>query len=274
MPNYAAREKELLDEAEQALADSSRRPLLDMLDDAGLLALIAALGAARDKAATAAGPDGLSAADLLATARRRAEAERRKRKLRPDGTVLPGKTVMAALAAPRPAKDAKPAPVKRASAGARRTPPDRKSADPRKTDLRTGSRRIKKASPEVSAAVAAPAEPAPKFLTPLPVTAPPGLTKDRPAEDKQAAKDARKAARKAEKQAEKQAARAAEKAARKAARKAAKDAERALRKAETGGKAKAKAGAKPKRDKKNGDKQGKGKGKAAKGKPGKAAKPD
>lgn len=248
MPNYAKREKELLTAQQQKLADASRRPGIETLDDQALLKLIASLEQARDRASTEAEADGLSQAGLLTTAVGRAHSERRRRKL------AVGEVASRNGAGGTAAKPAKP--VSRAPASGRRVPAGRKTADTRKSDQRTGVRRVRKATDKSDDSAAT----APQADTPQPVAAPIAdeATAARKAEKKaakQAAKTAEKEAKQAARKAEKEAARAA----RKSAKLAAKEAEKALRKAESkakgkgdGGKAakSPKAAGKKKKDKK------------------------
>lgn len=233
MPNYARQEQDLLTETERALSGNSRQPALGALDDAALMGLIAALETARGTASEQMAAGGLSAAGLLDNALKRAHAERRKRKLNTDGS--PREAAAATGTAAKPAK--------RAPAGSRRVPSDRKTADPRKSDLRTGSRRVKKApaAPRAVEQAEGNAVPAPEAPAPVPAAAEAAASapesakqarKTRRQAEKAAAKAAEKEARKAARKAEKEAEKAARKAAKKAARKAANDADRALRKQE------------------------------------------
>lgn len=240
MPNYAKREKELLTAQQQKLADASRRPGIETLDDQALLKLIASLEQARDRASAEAEADGLSQAGLLATAVGRAHSERRRRKL------AVGEVASRNGAGGTAAKPAKP--VSRAPAGGRRVPAGRKAADTRKSDQRTGVRRVRKASAKSddSAATAPQADP------PQPVAD--DATAARKAEKKaakQAAKTAEKEAKQAARKAEKEAARAA----RKSAKLAAKEAEKALRKAESKAKGKGDGGKAAKSPKASGKKK-------------------
>ncbi|MCF3973767.1 hypothetical protein [Paracoccus salsus] len=238
MPNHARREKELLTAAQRALSEATRRPGIAQIDDAALMKLIAGLRRAGETASRAASEDGLSQASLIETALKRAHAERRRRKLS-----------MASVPAEKPADKRAPAAAKtarRASAGSRRTPADRKTAEARKTDLRTGPHRVRKTKPEAAAS-----EP---DLTLAPAATgddtalKPAISSPKPADpdEKARRKAVRKAAKKAQKDAEKEARKAARKAekeavraARKVAKLAAREAEKALRKAER------KAGTKP-----------------------------
>ena len=226
MPNHSSREKDILTGPQQELADASRRPRIGTLDDDALIRLIASLEEAVTLASTEAQADGLSQAGLLTTAIRRAHSERRRRKLDHESATRQAKGAPVAAPAAKPAKAAR-----RVPAVTRRVPSDRKTAETRKSDQRTGLRRVKKAGtkPEDTPSPPAVADTASQSDAPV-------QTGD---EAKARRKAVKKAARQAEKAAEKEARKAARKAekeairaARKAARLAAKEAERALRKAE------------------------------------------
>lgn len=270
MPNYAKIEIDLLSADQQALCAATRRPAINALTDDALLVLL-------DNLATAlagAGPLGEDAgpvtpADLIVAAQRRAIAERRRRGIR-----VPGGRAPRAAKAKEAAVPAAKEPIKKVPAGSSRParvttrkPAGRKTAETRKTDLRTGlradTRRGAKAASKPAAvekittddvarktadATVAAVKTKPAAAKPAPVKKPkPAATQAdvtpvdsadadaRKARKKAAKQAARKAAKVAEKEA-KQAARKAEKAAirtaRKAAKQAAKEAEKAARKAE------------------------------------------
>lgn len=221
MPNHSKLEHDLLSPAQLKLTQASRRPQVSALTDSQLLRLIEDLRRARDEAG-APGQDGArTARDLLDTALTRAGAERRRRGL-PAGRSLSA----AAKGAPRPAlaPSASPRPT------VARKPASRKPAKPRKSDLRTGSRRIAKpAKPQPAQPLAATPKTASDAERQPPAATDDGAPLDSDAEAK-AARKAAKAARKALKQARK-AAKKAEKAARKATEKAERLAARQERKA-------------------------------------------
>lgn len=131
----------------------------------------------------------------------------------------------------------KPKAVRRAPAQPARKPAGRKKAEPRKPDLRTGSRRVAKAkpvadgAPKAEPAVAAASVPAAPAPAPAPAPAVPADDKPSGKAGKKAAKEAEKSARKAGKKAEKAAKKAA-KDLQKAEKAARKDADKAARKAE------------------------------------------
>ena len=240
MPNYARREQEILTAEHQALMVKSRAPDLGLLADADLLALLEQLRA--EKALVADDPAGNPAdggpgpAQLLAAAIKRVDLERRKR----------GMAAASAKAGRTPATPKAVATTRRRAAATPRKPAGRKSAEARKTDLRTEPHRVPKQKAKRPAApIEADAEDA--MVTrnskmPLTDTEKAAKKAARKAEkeatkaaEKDAAREARRAERKALKDAEKEQARADRKAERKAekdaARKAEKQAERAERKA-------------------------------------------
>lgn len=229
MPNHANREREILNAQQQKLADASRRPSVEVLSDADLLALIKALDDARARASATTAEDGLSPQGLLSTALNRAQAERRRRKLPPASGARQrtGKTVVAK-------GDSANRAAKRVPASTRRSPADRKTAEARKSDLRTSVRRVKKPAKAAASDQTVTAAAAQIALPPVGAR-----TEAAPEDGKTRKNTVKKAAKLAEKAAEKEARKAARKAekeavraARKAARVAAKEAEKALRKAE------------------------------------------
>lgn len=249
MPNHTRLEQQLLTQEELALTGSSRGAELRALDDAALGRLIRDLQQAAPRASWS-GEDGqVSAGDLLAGALRRARSELRKRQ-KPGASAAAEDRLPGAEAQPGGQRDAQTGaqaggPPAAAAKTARRRPltvarkpAGRKQAESRKTDLRTGSRRVSKAAakpaadgtePRTAALPQPKPQPKPKPLPALAETTPPPqpaaaspstATATPPA-------DAAKAGRKALKEAEKE----ARKAARKAERKAARDVEKAARKA-------------------------------------------
>ena len=244
MPNYARREQEILTAEHQALMVKSRAPDLGLLADADLLALLEQLRAEKDLAMDdpAGNPadGGPGPADLLAAAINRVNLERHKR------GIAPGMAAGSANAGRTPITPKAVATTRRRAAATPRKPAGRKSAEARKTDLRTEPHRVPKQKAKRPAApIEADAEDA--MVTrnskmPLTDTEKAAKKAARKAEkeatkaaEKDAAREARRAERKALKDAEKEQARAERKAERKAekdaARKAEKQAERAERKA-------------------------------------------
>ncbi|WP_111558417.1 hypothetical protein [Paracoccus sediminilitoris] len=244
MPNYARREQEILTAEHQALMVKSRAPDLGLLADADLLALLEQLRV--EKALVADDPagnpadGGLGPAQLLAAAIKRVDLERRKR------GIAPGMAAGSANAGRTPITPKAVATTRRRAAATPRKPAGRKSAEARKTDLRTEPHRVPKQKAKRPAApIEADAEDA--MVTrnskmPLTDTEKAAKKAARKAEkeatkaaEKDAAREARRAERKALKDAEKEQARAERKAERKAekdaAQKAEKQAERAERKA-------------------------------------------
>lgn len=199
MPNYAKREQEMLSEDQRRLIEGSRQPAIGQLGEAELYQMAERLRSLRDEAVAA---DQTEEAGILRAAIRRLDAERRKRGLPASPPAAP--------APPQPAS--KPAAAKRKPATQTRKPAGRKSAEARKTDLRTEPHRVPKRR-------AAPVEEAES--TAVQAVEEPDMTD----------KAARQAARKAEKEASKAAEKEAAKAARKAESAAAKAAEKAEAKA-------------------------------------------
>lgn len=240
MPNYARREQEILTAEHQALMVKSRAPDLGLLADADLLALLEQLRAEKVLVADDPADGGPGPAQLLAAAIKRVDLERRKR------GIAPGMAAASAKAGRTPATPKAVATTRRRAAATPRKPAGRKSAEARKTDLRTEPHRVPKQKAKRPAApIEADAEDA--MVTrdskmPLTDTEKAAKKAARKAEkeatkaaEKDAAREARRAERKALKDAEKEQARAERKAERKAekdaARKAEKQAERAERKA-------------------------------------------
>ena len=240
MPNYARREQEILTAEHQALMVRSRAPDLGLLADADLLALLEQLRAEKALVADDPADGGPGPAQLLAAAIKRVDLERRKR------GIAPGMAASSAKAGRTPATPKAVATTRRRAAATPRKPAGRKSAEARKTDLRTEPHRVPKQKAKRPAApIEADAEDA--MVTrnskmPLTDTEKAAKKAARKAEkeatkaaEKDAAREARRAERKALKDAEKEQARAERKAERKAekdaARKAEKQAERAERKA-------------------------------------------
>lgn len=235
MPNYVKLEEDLLSRPEHALAAASRRPAIEALDDTALVKLISDLEVARDAAGAPGAGEGVSRADLLAAALRRAHNERRKRGMKPAGR--PAATGTGSTSTPAGAGAKKRAP--RAANPTRRKSAGRKSAEARKTDQRTGSRRVAKApaKPAIARAEAARIVETPGTEPPAPAAETEQLVAAEAKAMRKAAKEAERAARKAAKE--------ADRAAKKAERKATKDAEKAARKAA----AKADKDKKPKKEK-------------------------
>ncbi|WP_304618774.1 hypothetical protein [Paracoccus sediminilitoris] len=240
MPNYARREQEILTAEHQALMVKSRAPDLGLLADADLLALLEQLRAEKALVPDDPADGGPGPAQLLAAAIKRVDLERRKR------GIAPGMAAGSAKAGRTPATPKAVATTRRRAAATPRKPAGRKSAEARKTDLRTEPHRVPKQKAKRPAApIEADAEDA--MVTrnskmPLTDTEKAAKKAARKAEkeatkaaEKDAAREARRAERKALKDAEKEQARAERKAERKAekdaARKAEKQAERAERKA-------------------------------------------
>lgn len=204
MPSYAKLEQAMLSPDQLALVANSRSPAIAALDQDALYDLIARL----EEALKSAGPHGengeITLADLFQAALRRAQADRRKRGLKPAKTD--------AQAAAKPAS---------------RQPPVRKRADraaaKKRKDARTASRRVTPKGAGKTAAAATVTTPTPAAAEP---TEKPAKTApdDAPAPAKRPRKSAAEKARKAAKAAEKEA-----KAARKEAKKAVKRAEKATR---------------------------------------------
>lgn len=208
MPSYAKLEQAMLSPDQLALVANSRSPAIAALDQDALYDLIARL----EEALKSAGPHGengeITLADLFQAALRRAQADRRKRGLKPAKTD--------AQAAAKPAS---------------RQPPVRKRADraaaKKRKDARTASRRVTPKGAAKTAAAATVATSAPAAAEPAekPNLEPAKTTPDdAPAPAKRPRKSAAEKARKAAKAAEKEA-----KAARKEAKKAVKRAEKATR---------------------------------------------
>lgn len=212
MPSYAKLEQAMLSPDQLALVANSRSPAIAALDQDALYDLIARL----EEALKSAGPHGengeITLADLFQAALRRAQADRRKRGLKPAKTD--------AQAAAKPAS---------------RQPPVRKRADraaaKKRKDARTASRRVTPkgaAKTAAAATVATPtpaaAEPAEKPTVESAVEPAKTAPDDAPAPAKRPRKSAAEKARKAAKAAEEEA-----KAARKEAKKAVKRAEKATR---------------------------------------------
>lgn len=278
MPNHVKREQEMLNKDQLSLSEQSRHPALARLDDPALYDLLEQLRRARDeaKAGAKAGADANDEPARMMTAGiRRVEAERRKRGLparREAASAIqataPTASTVAAIA-PAAAKTA----TKRKRATVSRKPAGRKSAESRKTDLRTEPHRVPKrrtTPPAPAAEVEAPAEDLPPVPASVPAEASTAgiLRKAR----KEADKVARKAAKKVLKEAESEAAKAERKAAKKAAKEAQKAAEKAERKAarKAAGTAETPKAAKSK----GAGKKAGVKGKAAKGAGAKSAKAD
>lgn len=139
MPNYVKLEQELLSASDLKLARTSRRPAVEELTADELQQLILDLETARDAAGDAGSEGQLSNADLLGAALRRAHQERRNRGMKTARQVA----IPAASGPAAPAAAKKRAP--RETVSGRRKPAGRKTADTRKADLRTGSRRVVKA---------------------------------------------------------------------------------------------------------------------------------
>ena len=234
MPNNTSLEEETLGPEHLELARQSRAPAISELADDAVHALLDALrGAVQSFGKVEDGVQGASVT-LLRAAIRRVEAERRKRGLKARPAV-PAAVAHASLAPA--AKPRKPATIARKPAG-------RKSAEARKTDLRTEPHRLPRGKKS-----------GPRALLPLTTDNDHlHVTRDRtmPTKDsdkavkdaerkaaKEAAKQAEKEAAKAERQAAKEAEREARRAARKAEKQAQKDAEKAERKAERKAAAKA-----------------------------------
>lgn len=204
MPSYAKLEQAMLSPDQLALVANSRSPAIAALDQDALYDLIARL----EEALKSAGPHGengeITLADLFQAALRRAQADRRKRGLKPAKTD--------AQAAAKPAS---------------RQPPVRKRADraaaKKRKDARTASRRVTPKGAGKTAAAATVTTPTPAAAEPAekPAKTAPD---DAPAPAKRPRKSAAEKARKAAKAAEKEA-----KAARKEAKKAVKRAEKATR---------------------------------------------
>lgn len=208
MPSYAKLEQAMLSPDQLALVANSRSPAIAALDQDALYDLIARL----EEALKSAGPHGengeITLADLFQAALRRAQADRRKRGLKPAKTD--------AQAAAKPAS---------------RQPPVRKRADraaaKKRKDARTASRRVTPKGAAKTAAAATVATSAPAAAEPAekPNLEPAKTTPDdAPAPAKRPRKSAAEKARKAAKAAEEEA-----KAARKEAKKAVKRAEKATR---------------------------------------------
>lgn len=224
MPNYTRLEAELLTSEQGELIASSRAEALRALPDEELYQAIARLKTAIDEAGPAGTPDTPTAADLLNTALRRLHTERRRRKLPVQPADAAGAAVSPKAKTSRAAKtttpDAPASTAKRPPAQPTRKLSGRSKAEPRKTDLRTASRRVAKTKAPAS-------EVEPQTATAAPIAA-----VQSPASDaKEATKTATKAKRKSEKETAK-IAKEAEKATRKAEKKAAKEAEKAAKEAE------------------------------------------
>ena len=187
MPDPSRQDRNRSAERALALCEQSRQPGLAGLDDAALMTLIGKLTAERDKLPASGGDDtergGKSIAEQLRMALNRAHAERRKRKLRVDGSPQPAPQMDGRAAAPVPKR---PPASRRKAAG-------RKTADSRKTDLRTAAHRIK---PARRAAKAPDIPAAPHRMDPT-------TDQAAPRAEEMAENQVRKADRKAAKQAEK-----------------------------------------------------------------------
>lgn len=240
MPNYAKREQETLNADQLALAEQSRQPALGALDDSAVLTLIADLRAALVAAETGPLSGDPGPAEMLRSALRRVDIERRKRGLRMPRAKADAAAVAKPAVTPGTAP-AKTAPtLKRKRATVTRTPPDRKPVEARKTDLRTEPHRVprRQAKPDTTPPPPADAETLPVMRTPVmsdieaQKAAKQAARKAQKEADKAAEKEAAKAAHKAEKAATKAAEKEAAKAAKDAAKEAAKAERRAARKAE------------------------------------------
>jgi hypothetical protein len=294
MPNYSKLEKDLLDDRLSTLIAATRAPQISAQDDAGLHRLLAEIEAemGRHSPATDAAQPGLY--EILLAASRRVIAERRKRSrpakpaaakaAAPAKAETEAETAPAAAKLPKAtttktpaAKSAAAKPGKRAPASPTRKPAGRGKSETRKTDLRTGSRRITKAKVPAAAALPVPADeitlpeavlPAADLDVIADIAASPDMVQEKAL--KKAGKDAEKAERKARKAADK-AAKQALKDAAKAERKAAKQARKAERKLEEATAKAAKAAKKAAKADAGKDKSGKKDKPGKRGKSGKKA---
>ncbi|MGP9803802.1 hypothetical protein [Paracoccus sp. NSM] len=218
MPDNTSLEEETLGPEHLALAQQSRAPAIQALADDGVHDLLDALREAVKSYGKA--DEGLQGASvtLLRAAMRRVEAERRKRGLKARPAMPVAAVPAAALSASAIAVAAKP----RKPATISRKPAGRKTAEARKTDLRTEPHRLPRGKKS-----------APRALLPLNTDNDHlHVTRDRTMPTKDSEKAVKQAERKAEKLAAKQAEKEAAKAERKAAKEAERDARRAARKAE------------------------------------------